>query len=69
MTQYEAAPMRGIEYAPHDGRAWMVVSVLTDEERRIDVSPKIICWSYQGTPEANEANARMVVAALNEVTE
>lgn len=51
--------MTGIEHAPHDKMAWMVQETKPFGE--------IVCWSYQGRPEANEANARMVAAALNEV--
>lgn len=67
MRYYEAKPMRGIEHAPANTKAWMVVEVNTPEEDRIDRTPHIIGWTYQGKPEQNEADARLIATSLNQV--
>ena len=66
MRYYEVKPMRGIEHAPANTKAWMVVEVNTPEEDYIDRTARIIAWSYQGKPEQNEADAQRVARALNE---
>ncbi len=65
--RYEALPMRGIEHAPDDAKAWMVVEINTPDEDRFDRTPRIVCWSFQGRPEEHKADARQVAGALNNV--